>query len=44
MIETGNLESKLKLKFGAQVMLTSNLDIDDKLVNDLVETVKQIRY
>ena len=43
MSETGNLESQLKLKTGAQVMLTSNLDIDDKLVNGLVGTVKQIR-
>ena len=25
-------------------MLTSNLDIDDRLVNGLVETVKQIKY
>ena len=37
---TGNLVSKLKLKIGAQVMLTSNLDIDDRLVNGLVGTVK----
>ena len=41
---TGNLVSKLKLKIGAQVMLTSNLDIDDRLVNGLVGTVKQIKY
>ena len=33
-------ESQLKLKIGAQVMLTSNLDIDDRLVNGLVGTVK----
>ena len=44
MSETGNLESQLKLKIGAQVMLTSNLDIDDRLVNGLVGTVKQIKY
>ena len=44
MSETGNLESKLKLKIGEQVMLTSNLDIDDKLVNGLVWTVIQIKY
>ena len=44
MSETGNLESQLKLKIGAQVMLTSNLDTDDRLVNSLVGTVKQIKY
>ena len=42
MSEVGNLQSQLKLKIGAQVMLTSNLDIDDRLVNGLVGTVKQI--
>ena len=44
MSETGNLESQLKLKIGAQVMLTSNLDTNDRLVNSLVGTVKQIKY
>ena len=44
MSETGNLESQLKLKIGAQVMLTSNLEIDDRLVKGLVGTVKQIKY
>ena len=44
MSETGNLESQLKLKIGAQVMLTSNLDIHDRLVNSLVGTFKQIKY
>ena len=44
MNETGNLESQLKLKIGAQAMLTSNLDIDDSLVNGLVGTVRQIKY
>ena len=43
MIETGNLESQVKLKTGAQV-LTSNLDIHDRLVNGLVGIVKQIKY
>ena len=42
--ETGNFESQLKLKIGAQVMLTSNLDIDDRLANNLAGTVKQIKY
>ena len=44
MSETGNLESQLKLKIDGQVMLTSNLDIDDILVNGLVGIVKQIKY
>ena len=43
MSEAGNLESQLKLKIGAQVMFTSNLDIDGRLVNGLVGTVKQIK-
>ena len=42
--ETGNLESQLKLKICAQLMLTSNLDIDDRIVNGLVGTTKQIKY
>ena len=44
MSETGNLENQLKLKIGAQFMLTPNLDVDDKRVNGLVGTVKQIKY
>ena len=44
MSETRNLESQLKLKIGAQVMLTSNLSIDDRIVNGLVWTFKQIKY
>ena len=42
MSETGNLESQLKLKIGAKVILTSNLDIDDRL--GLAGTFKQIKY
>ena len=44
MSETGNFESQLKLKVGVQVMLTSNLDIDNRLVNGLVGIVKQVKY
>ena len=43
MNEVGNLESQLKLKIGAQIILTLNLDIDDRLVNGVVGTVKQIK-
>ena len=42
--ETGNLESQLKVKVGALVMLTSNLDIDDRLVNGLAGTAKQMKF
>ena len=44
MSQTGNLESQLKLKNGVQVILTSNLDIDERLVNGLAGTIKQIKY
>ena len=39
---TGNLESVLKLKFVAQVMLTCNINIEDRLVNGLVGKVMRI--
>ena len=44
MSERRKHENQLKLKIGAQVMLTSNLDIDCRLANGLVGTVKQIKY
>ena len=34
--ETGNLESPLNLKVGSQVIITSNIDINDSLVTGLV--------
>ena len=44
MSETENLESQWKFKIGTQVILTSNLDIYDRLVNGLAGTVKQMKY
>ena len=42
--ETGNLESHLNLKVGSQVMITSNIGINDRLVNGLVGRVTQFKY
>ena len=40
IIETGNLASQLNL---SQVMLTLNIDIDDRLVNVLVRRIKEFK-
>ena len=42
--ETENLASLLKLKVGAQIMLTKNIDIDDKLVNGALGKVMDFQY
>ena len=42
--ETGNLVSILNIKVGAQVMLTSNINIEDRLVNGLVGKVMSIAH
>ena len=42
--ETGNLESQLNLKVGLQVMITSNIDTNNRLVNGLVGKVSQFKY
>ena len=42
--DTGNLASVLNLKVGAQVMLTINIDFEDRLVNGLVGKVMYLRY
>ena len=42
--ETGNLKSQLKLKIGTQIMLTSDSDVDGRLVNGLLGTAKQIKF
>ena len=41
--ETGNLAYSLKLKIGAQVMLTANVNIEDRLVNGLVGKVMKFK-
>ena len=42
--ETGNLENQLNLKFGLQVMMTSKIGINDRLVNGLVGSVTQFKH
>ena len=41
--DTGNVASVLNLK-GSQVMLTINIDLEDRLVNDSVGKVMYLRY
>ena len=41
--DTGNLMSVLKLKIGGQVMLTTNIDLDDRLVNGLDGEVMEFK-
>ena len=43
MSEKGNFASQLNLKIGSQVVLTSSVNIDDRLVNGLVGRVKVIQ-
>ena len=40
--ETGGLALILKVKIGARVMLTSNIDIDDRLINGQIGTVYNV--
>ena len=42
--ETGNLAYSLKLTIGAQVMLTANVNIEDRLVNGLVGKVMKFIF
>ena len=42
--ETGNLESRLSLKVGSQVMIISDIDIIHRLVNGLIGSVTQFKY
>ena len=42
--ETGGLDYKIKLKQDARVMLTTNLNIEDCLINGQMATVSKIKY
>ena len=39
----GGLEYEIKLKVGSRVMLTTNLDVEDRLINGQIGTVVKIR-
>ncbi|XP_057316777.1 uncharacterized protein LOC130657796 [Hydractinia symbiolongicarpus] len=41
--ETGGLATELKIKVGARVMLTVNIDIADRLINGQIGTVKHVK-
>ena len=41
--DTGNLRSVLQLKVTATVMLTANIDIEDRLINGLVGTIMHFK-
>ena len=42
--ETGGFDDKSKLKQDARVMLMTNLNIEDRLINDQMGTVSKIKY
>lgn len=42
--QTGGLHKELTIKEGARVMVTTNIDIEDRLINGQLGTVKQIRF
>ena len=42
--QTSNLPAKLKLCFGARVMLTDNTSVSDRLINSSIGTVKHLRH
>ena len=42
MTETGGLAYSLELKINARVMLTTNINIQDRLINGQIGTVKHI--
>jgi len=42
--DTGGLISKLLIKIGARVMITKNIDLEDRLINGQIGTVKYFKY
>ena len=42
--ETGGLDYKIKLKQDARVMLTTNLNIEDRLINGQMGTVSKVKH
>ena len=43
-MQTGGLANALSLKVGARVMLTTNIDVLDKLSNGQIGTVAQVKF
>ena len=42
--ETGNLPYLLRLKVNARVMLTTNVDVDDRLVNGKIGSIADFKF
>jgi len=43
-MDTGGLARSFVIKLGAKVMLTSNIDVEDKLCNGQIGTVEHFRF
>ncbi|XP_066925556.1 uncharacterized protein [Clytia hemisphaerica] len=43
-MQTGGLAHKFIFKFGAKVMVTSNIDVEDKLCNGQIGTIQYIKF
>ena len=42
--QTGGLHKELMIKKSARVMLTTNIDIEDRLINGLIGTVRKMQF
>ena len=42
--ENGGLDYQVKVKIGARVMLTVNLDVNDRLINGQMGTILKIKF